>query len=182
MGAMEVPCYDLPVRKIRRAGGSLVVSIAVHACRYLGLEPGDWISFWSTYWPGYLLIKKLPADQKGLASRDGRRSHPLMITQVKGTPKAMYVVIPKRICEMLKIEEGDLLVFGWTINEGEFSIVGDLGGRDSEGENNEAKANIPAAISARRSPEHGEDEARRKTRQNDTKIQKAGNTGDRRGC
>jgi len=119
-------------------GGSKGVSIAVHACRYLGLKPGDWISFWVTYWAGYLLIRKVPADQKGLISRDGRRNYPLIITQVKGTPKAMYVVIPKEICEMLGIEIGDLLLFGWTTQPDEFSIAGCLGGRNSEGAKHEA--------------------------------------------
>jgi DNA-binding Xre family transcriptional regulator len=138
MGAIDKPCYELPVRKIHRRGGSKAVSIAVHACRYLELKPGDWISFWETYWPGYLLIKKVLTDLKGLSSRDAHKSHPLFITQVQGTAKAMWMVIPKEICEMLHVEVGDLLLFGWTLNEGEFSIAGVLGGRNSEGKNNGA--------------------------------------------
>lgn len=136
---------DWPVRKVRRMGGSKVVSIPPHFRCHLGLEPDDWISFWETYWTGYLLGRKLPADQKGMISRDGRGRYPLIVTQVKGKLKAMYMVIPKGIDEMLKIEVGDLLVFGWTLNEGEFSMVGDLGGRNSEGEKHDAQANIPAA-------------------------------------
>ncbi|GAJ10826.1 unnamed protein product [marine sediment metagenome] len=62
-----------------------------------------------------------------------------MSTQVKGKPKAMYIVIPKGIDELLGVEVGDLLLFGWTLTEGDFSIVGILGGRNSEGENNGAR-------------------------------------------
>ncbi len=138
-----------PVRRVRRMGGSKVVTICPHARVYLEVQVGDWISFWLTYWPGYLMIKKVPADQKGLISRNGRRRYPLMITQVKGKPNAMYIVIPKGIDELLGVEVGDLLLFGWTLNEGEFSIVGILGGRNSEGDKNEAQAIIPAAISTR---------------------------------
>lgn len=136
-----------PVRRVRKMGGSKVVTICPHARCYLELEIGDWISFWRTYWPGYLMIKKVPADQKGFMSRNGRRNYPLLITQVKGKPKAMYIVIPKGIDELLGVEIGDLLLFGWTLNEGEFSIVGILGGRNSEGAKNEAKAINTDAIS-----------------------------------
>ncbi len=138
-----------PVRRVRRMGGSMVVTICPHARCYLELKVGDWISFWRTYWPGYLMIKKVPADQKGLISRNGRRRYPLTITQVKGKPKAMYIVIPKGIDELLGVEIGDLLLFGWTLTEGDFSIVGILGGRNSEGEKNEAQAGISTAISPR---------------------------------
>ncbi len=127
-----------PVRRVRRMGGSMVVTLCPHASCYLELKVGDWISFWRTYWRGYLLIKKVPADQKGLISKNGRRKYPLMITQVKGKPKAMYIVIPKGIDELLGVEVGDLLLFGWTLTEGDFSIVGILGGRNSEGANSEA--------------------------------------------
>ncbi len=138
-----------PVRRVRRMGGSMVVTLCPHARVYLELEVGDWISFWQTYWPGYLMIKKVPADQKGLISKNGRRGYPLLITQVKGKPKAMYIVIPKGIAELLGVEVGDLLLFGWTLTEGEFSIVGILGGRNSEGAKNEAQAIIPTTKSTR---------------------------------
>jgi len=137
----------LPVRRVRRMGGSKVVTLCPHARVYLEVQVGDWISFWSTYWPGYLMIKKVPADQKGFIGKNGRRGYPLLITQVKGKQKAMYIVIPKGIDELLGVEVGDLLVFGWTLNEGEFSIAGVLGGRNSEGDKNEAQAVIPKAIS-----------------------------------
>jgi antitoxin component of MazEF toxin-antitoxin module len=127
---------DWPVREVRQKGGSLIVTIPPHFRCYLGLEPKDWISFWKTYWLGYLLGRKLTADQKGLADRDGRRSHPLMITQVQGIPKSIYMVIPKGLDEMLGVKLKDKIVFGWTLNEGEFSMAGVLGGRKSEGDKN----------------------------------------------
>ena len=130
---------DWPVRKVYQVGGSKAVTIPPHFRCHLGLEPKDWISFWETYWPGYLLGRKVPADQKGLISRDGRRSHPLIITQVQGKQKAIWMVIPKGIDEMLGVEVGDLMVFGWTLNEGEFSMAGVLGGRNSEGDKNGAR-------------------------------------------
>lgn len=138
---------DWPVREVRKMGGSLVVTIPPHFRCHLQLVPGDWLSFWATYWAGYLIIKKVLKDLRGLTSRAAHERHPLIITQVKGKSKALWMVIPKAICEMLNIKDGDLLVFGWTLNEGEFSMAGILGGRNSEGENNEAQANILDAIS-----------------------------------
>ena len=167
-----------PVRRVRRMGGSKVVTICPHARCYLELKVGDWISFWRTYWPGYLIIKKVPADLKGFMSRNGRRSYPLLITQVKGKAKAMYIVIPKGIDKLLGVEVGDLLLFGWTLTEGEFSIVGILGGRNSEGENHEAKNINPGAISTKGKNKKLFDISSTSTRQ----TEEAKHPGDHAGC
>ena len=128
-----------PVRRMRKKGGSMIVAICPHCSRYLGLEPGDWISFWATCWAGYLLIRKVDEDLRGLNRRAARKRIPIIVTQVVGKSKSLYMVIPKEICDMLGVDVGDLLLFGWTVNEGEFSIAGILGGRNSEGEKDGAQ-------------------------------------------
>ncbi len=130
---MQLAGYDYPIRKLRKCGNSICVTLPLQVRGFLALECGDWLAFGSTPWRGLAVFVRVPADQYEALAADGRKEFRKFARKIPKGKGPMFVRIPLAIRKILSAEVGDFLIFGLTPVDGVISICAIKGGGESAG-------------------------------------------------
>lgn len=131
--SMQLTGYDYPVRKLRRSGDVCCVTLPLQVRGFLALEPGVWLLFGESSWPGLVAFFKVtPERYQALMTDDCKeiRQSARKVQKRKGT---LLVTIPPAICKILSAEPGDNLIFGLAPRRNMVTVAALKGGGDSAG-------------------------------------------------
>ncbi len=131
--SMQQSGYDYPVRKLRRSGDTVGVTLPLQVRNFLALECGDWLAFGETPCRGVAAFLKVSAGQYERITPDGRKDFGQLARKVQGKKGGLFVAIPQPICKIISAEFGDSLIFGIAPQRGQISLCVVKAGGNSTG-------------------------------------------------
>lgn len=131
--SLQLAGYDYPVRKLRRVGDVLCVTLPLQVRSFLDLEFGDWLLFGEGSWPGLVAFFKITAERyQALTTAEHKEVTPIA-RKVQKRKATMLVTIPPAICKKLSAEVGDNLIFDLAPRRGSVIVAALKVGGDSAG-------------------------------------------------
>ncbi len=130
---MQLVGHDLPVRRLLRHKESLEVTIPPQVWEILQLEPGHYLLFGATHWPGVTIVAGVTEQDPELLDIIKRKDCELVARKVTRHNRSLRVTIPPEILEIIAAVPGDLLIFGLTAVTGVISMAVVKGGGESTG-------------------------------------------------